>query len=224
MSIGGMSALGGGIQATGDLISQLAGTAMQAYFNEKQATRQNKFQLYLSNTAYQRAMRDMRDAGLNPILAYQQGGATTPVGARAMISRPDMRQGTAFMSGMTAMQQLRNLVEEENLISSRASREMSESWKANAGAHLLNVQYNTEKQHVRNLALDEDLKRAELQLLRSHVPAATAVGEYYRSWPGRWSKKWEQFRRDMGFEGVGGLLTLPIRRGTQINKTFNYGR
>lgn len=42
---------------------------------------QMRFQEYMASTSYQRAMEDMRQAGLNPMLAYQQGGAATPGGA-----------------------------------------------------------------------------------------------------------------------------------------------
>lgn len=50
-------------------------------FTSAQAKRQMDFQERMRSTEWQTAVEDMKMAGLNPALAYQQGGAATPSGA-----------------------------------------------------------------------------------------------------------------------------------------------
>lgn len=52
-------------------------------FSAAQTKDQMKFQERMRDTAYQAAVTDMEKAGINPILAYKQGGAATPGGASA---------------------------------------------------------------------------------------------------------------------------------------------
>lgn len=55
-------------------------------FNSAQAIAQRDWSEKMSSTQYQRATADMKAAGLNPMLAYHQGGASTTPGASATSS------------------------------------------------------------------------------------------------------------------------------------------
>lgn len=65
------------IPIVGDLIGLEA--------SRSEASKQRGFQRDMSNTAIQRQVADMKAAGINPILAGQYGGASTPGGAMAPI-------------------------------------------------------------------------------------------------------------------------------------------
>lgn len=69
--------------------------------NQKMAREQMDFQERMSNTAYQRAVKDMAAAGINPMLAAKVGGATTPTGAAATVQNA---LGAGVSSALQGMQ------------------------------------------------------------------------------------------------------------------------
>lgn len=98
------AAIGGGLDAMLANDQASAGQAAANQANINQARAQMDFQERMSNTAYQRAVADMEAAGLNPMLAYQQGGASTPSGSMAAIQNAQLAGAQAEQYSASAAQ------------------------------------------------------------------------------------------------------------------------
>lgn len=65
-------------------------------YNAAEAQKNRDWQETMANTAYQRAVTDMKAAGINPILAASNGGAAVPAGGSASTSAAETHMANAY--------------------------------------------------------------------------------------------------------------------------------
>ena len=116
-------------------LSSLTQSGAQFLSGRYFARRQENFQERMSSTAYQRAVADMRKAGLNPILAYKQGGASAPGGAGVPT--------TSFDAVSTALQERKQRAEidylKEQAYQSRSSTTLNTALNDKAHQEVKNL-------------------------------------------------------------------------------------
>lgn len=157
----------------------IAGPILGGLFQNKSnaniSAKQMAFQERMSNTSYQRAMTDMRAAGLNPMLAYSKGGATTPGGAGipasniasdlpAAVNATTARQlATAQVENVRSQTQLNNsnsALTAERLITEQATQGNLNASSALSNANTLLTEARTTTELTQNNIAQELYKQA----------------------------------------------------------------
>lgn len=87
------------------ILGSVGGSIISGLFGRSSAQSSMDFQAQQTGTSYQRAVKDMQAAGLNPMLAYNQGGAGSGAGAVAPgIQMGDMGVSSAQDNKLKAQQ------------------------------------------------------------------------------------------------------------------------
>lgn len=192
------SALGAGTAGWGVPLIGAGLGYMSGQQRNRQQTRASReqmaFQERMSSTAYQRAMADMRSSGLNPILAYKQGGASSPGGAQPTLIDP-MQGAQVGMSTATQSAKIGSEIKQIEAAADLAIQQANTAW---ADEYLKGAQYVE--------------KKIFIDILEERLKIAQRDGEIAETDAGKWLRWIREARESVLGGGLSGSISGKVGR------------